>query len=225
MQLLATGDGPLADLFAMAGLEPGRWEGAEADRPVARVAAAGGLRQGLIAAHCVKLGVGDALQLANAGVAVAHCPVSNMRLNCGRMPLETLRRADVTVALGTDSPASAGSYDLRAEARVARATHAAAGVWVTARDAVRMITIDGARALGIDDDTGSLREGRRADMVALTPGPRVLLDDPFEMILDAGSRVTHSWVAGTQIVREGIAVSVDCERILAEASGARAKLC
>ncbi len=224
-RLLSDGAGPLAELFAAAGLTPGRWAGPDDDRPIARVAAAGGLRPGLVAAHCVKLGVGDAVRLATASVAVAHCPISNERLNCGRMPLELLRRAGVTVALGTDSPASAGSYDLRAEARACREAHAAAGVLLTAREAVRMITLDGARALGLDHETGSLTLGRRADMVALTPNPNIVRDDLFAMLLDAGSRVTHSWVAGAPIVCSGRATTIDRARVFAQAAGARANLC
>ena len=54
---------------------------------------------------------------AQAGIAVAHCPVSNRRLRCGRLPIAALRDHGVTIGLGTDSPASAGDYDLRAEAR------------------------------------------------------------------------------------------------------------
>jgi cytosine/adenosine deaminase-related metal-dependent hydrolase len=224
-RLLSDGDGPLAELFAAAGLEPGRWSGPRGDRPVARVASAGGLRPGLVAAHCVKLGVGDAVRLAVAGVAVAHCPISNERLDCGRMPLELLRRAGVTVALGTDSPASAGPFDLRAEARVCREKHAVAGVLLTAREAVRMITLDGARALGLDHETGSLTIGRRADMVAVAPNPGIAREDLFAMLLDAGSRVVRSWVAGAPVVCDARVVTIDRDRVFAQAARARANLC
>ena len=87
------------------------------------LAAAGALRAGLVAAHCVRLGDGDPALLAAAGVGVAHCPRSNEYLHCGRAPLPALREAGVPVGLGTDSPASGGDYDVRAEARACARMH------------------------------------------------------------------------------------------------------
>ena len=115
--------------------------------------------------------------------------------------------------------------DLRAEARACRETHAAAGVLLTARQAVRMITLDGARALGLDHETGSLTIGRRADMVAVAPNPDIERDDLFAMLLDSGSRVMRSWVAGAPLVCGARAITIDRDRVFAQAAGARANLC
>jgi len=116
-RVIAGGDGALTQVFDAIGAVPGRWPGTEGAGPVERLAAAGALSAGLVAAHCVHLGDGDPAVLARAGVGVAHCPRSNEYLHCGRAPVATLREAGVPVGLGTDSPASGGDYDVRAEAR------------------------------------------------------------------------------------------------------------
>ncbi len=160
-RVIASGDGPLGDLFALGGLEPGRWPGPAGAGVVDRAERAGVLRPGLVAAHCVRLAPDDPGRLAGAGVAVAHCPRSNAHLRCGRAPLDALRRAGVAVGLGTDSPASGGDYDLRAEARACREAHAR--VSPLDDDALlRLITIDAARAIGMEGAVGSLAPGRRA---------------------------------------------------------------
>src|SRR5207248_462555 len=106
------------------GFPPPRWPGEGG--PIARLAAAGALRRDMVVAHCVQLEPGDAERLASSGVGVAHCPQSNAALGCGRAPLEQLAAAGVPVGLGTDSPASAGPYDVRAEARACALVHGAA---------------------------------------------------------------------------------------------------
>ena len=167
--VIATGDGPLGALFAGAGLAPGRWEGPPGAGPVARVAAAGVTAPGLVAAHCVRLGGDDPGTLARAGIGVAHCPRSNVHLRCGRAPIEALRAAGVPVGLGTDSPASGGDYDLRAEARACREAHG--GRLALDDDALlRLITIDAARVLGLDAEVGHLAPGARADLICPAPG-------------------------------------------------------
>ena len=77
----------------------------------------------MVAAHCVQLTANEPRLLAAAGVGVAHCPISNSYLGCGVAPLAALRDAAVSVGLGTDSPASAGNYDVRAEARACALIH------------------------------------------------------------------------------------------------------
>ena len=221
-RVIAGGDGPLGALFAAAGLEPGRWEGRDGDGPVARVTAAGVTAPGLVAAHCVRLGDGDAATLAAAGIAVAHCPRSNVHLRCGRAPLEDLRAAGVTVALGTDSPASGGDYDLRGEARACRATHAGT-LDLAAEELMRLITIDAARALGLGGELGSLVPGARADLVVLDPrGPA---GDPWEAALDAGTVVRDAVAGGEVLLRDGAATRIDADAIRTAAAEARGRLC
>jgi 5-methylthioadenosine/S-adenosylhomocysteine deaminase len=120
-----------------------------------------------------------------------------------------LRAAGVTVAIGTDNVAANNSYDLIAEMRVAGllAGHREGIAQVIpARDLLRMATIEGARALGLDTETGSLEIGKSADIVAIDlrgpgysdcPEPEALL-----VYSGSGRDVRHVWVAGEQLVRD-----------------------
>lgn len=191
---------------------------------VSRVDAAGGLRERLVAAHCVRLDPGDPALLARHGVAVAHCPESNARLRCGRAPIEALMAAGVTVGIGTDSPASAGMYDVRAEARaVAREAEAAGVVAPDEAALVAMATLGGAAALGLAADIGSLEPGKRCDLVGVAITEE-LQDQPFAAALDRRSPVDTVVVGGEERVRNGIAAALDTERIERRGRDARARI-
>ncbi|MEQ8833723.1 MAG: amidohydrolase family protein [Miltoncostaeaceae bacterium] len=221
-RLLAEGTGPLADLFAAAGVTPGHWpHPQEGARVVARLSHHGALRAGLVAAHCVRLEDDDAAVLAAAGVAVAHCPRSNRHLQCGTAPLGALRAAGVEVALGTDSPASGGDYDLRAEARACMAAHGPAGPG--AAEGLRLITAGGAAALGMGAVAGALSPGRPADLVVLeAPGP--VAGHPAAAALGQATRVRRVLVAGAPVATDGATTALDDERVRAEALTLNARL-
>lgn len=221
-RVIAGGDGPLGALFAAAGLEPGRWDGASGAGVVARVIGAGVAGPGLVAAHCVRLGHDDPAVLARAGIGVAHCPRSNAYLRCGRAPLEALWAAGVAVGLGTDSPASGGDYDLRAEARACRSTHSAAFALDDAT-ALRLITIDAARVIGLGREVGSLEPGKRADLVSLAPTTPT--DDPHAAALHAQTAVRTVIVGGEALLREGSPTRVDAGEVHAQFQEARGRLC
>jgi cytosine/adenosine deaminase-related metal-dependent hydrolase len=218
-RVVARGDGPLAEVFARIGFSPGRWDGPAGDTVVGRLARAGALRRGLVAAHCVRLGPGDPATLRAAGVSAAHCPRSNAHLRTGPAPLGALRAAGVAVGLGTDSPASGGDYDLRAEARACARAH---GDAVSAPELLRLATRGGAEALGLDGEVGSLAPGMRADLVALRPAGRV--DDPHRAALDAGTRVDVVVASGQVVVRDGRPLAADAEAVDARANEARKRL-
>lgn len=221
-RVIADGDGPLGELFAAGGLEPGRWAGGDGDGPVARLARADVLRTGLVAAHCVRLGPGDPGALARVGVGVAHCPRSNVHLRCGRAPLEALREAGVAVGLGTDSPASGGDYDLRAEARACWEAHAPV---MDLDDAtlLRLITIDAARAIGMSETIGSLEPGKRADLLALAPSrPEAA---PEAVALDPRSAVDLVAVDGEVLYRDGGPTRLEATSVHARADEVRGRLC
>lgn len=220
-RLLASGDGPLAELFARRGSTPGRWPGS--DGPVARVHAAGALRPGLVAAHCVQLDSTDPGRLREAGVAVAHCPISNRRLRCGRMPIASLREEGVIIGLGTDSPASAGDYDLRAEARACAETHDGA-VALGAGELLRLATLGGAEALGVADRIGTIEPGKRADLVAVRPSGATPATDPSAAVLDAASTVTMVMVDGRVVMDRGTPVTLNRDAILQRVPQARSRL-
>lgn len=124
----------------------------------------------VLAIHCVHLDPGDVERLAEQQVSVVMCPRSNAKLGCGVTPLLDLRQAGIRVALGTNSPAAADSIDPLEEMRfgllLQRAT-SGEREFLHAKTFLRMSTIDAARALGLDDQVGSLEVGKRADVVAI----------------------------------------------------------
>jgi 5-methylthioadenosine/S-adenosylhomocysteine deaminase len=222
------GGGALGAVFAAAGFTPGRWPAADGDEEaegvVPRLDVAGALLPGMVAAHCVEVDAGDAAVLAARGVAVAHCPRSNAHLRCGRAPVEDLRAAGVAVALGTDSAASGGDHDLRAEARACRVAHA--GVHdVGDDDLLRMITADAAAVLGMAGEVGVLVPGARADLIALAPAAHDEARDPVALALDPATTVHRVVVGGEVLVSGGAPTRLDHEGILARAREARARLC
>jgi cytosine/adenosine deaminase-related metal-dependent hydrolase len=131
----------------------------------------------LVAAHCVKVDAEEIALLAEHDVAVVHCPRSNAVLGCGIAPLAALRQAGLRVGLGTDSPASAPSFDMFDELRSAMLSARAREERpdaLTAADALELATLGGARALGLDDEIGSIVPGKVADLAVLS-----LVDSPF----------------------------------------------
>jgi 5-methylthioadenosine/S-adenosylhomocysteine deaminase len=201
----------------------GRWAGApDAASVVARMDAGGALRDGLVAAHCVRLRWRDAARLRRAGVRVAHCPRSNIHLRCGTAPVPALFGAGVPVALGTDSPASGGDYDPRAEARACGAVFGDAAPPVA--QLVRMITHDAARALGMGDRIGAIAPGMRADLLVLHHPEAGGDADPHALALDAAATVSRVMVDGREVARDGAPVRVDGEAIASAAHAITARL-
>jgi 5-methylthioadenosine/S-adenosylhomocysteine deaminase len=205
------GEGPIADLFREAGIAMGRWDAEEAGSVVARMDAHAALREGLVAAHCVRLKWPDAARLRRAGVSVAHCPRSNVHLQCGTAPVPALLGAGVPVAIGTDSPASAGDYDPRAEARACAALFGDAAP--PAAQLVRMITHDAARALGMGDRVGALEVGMRADLLVLEHPDATGAADPSALVLDPAANVREVIVDGRPVLSGGSPLRADAAEI------------
>jgi 5-methylthioadenosine/S-adenosylhomocysteine deaminase len=152
--------------------------------------------------HLVQADASDIDLLATRGAAVAHCPRSNLAHGHGAAPLAELRRAGLHVGLGTDSVVSVETLDLLAEARAARDL---AGLDPAA--AVALCTLDGARALDLDQETGSLTCGKWADVVALRRPTAAGSSAPFdgsveESVLACGPRdVLATFVGGRDVYR------------------------
>lgn len=163
------------------------------------------------AAHCLDLSAEDIAVFARAPAAtVAYCASAGLRSGReGMCPAVALREAGVTVALGTDNVAANNSYDMISEMRVAGlvASHRERRAQpLSSRDLLRMATIEGAKALGLDRETGSLETGKAADIIAVdltgpgyseTPDPETLL-----VYSGSGRDVRHVWVDGEQLVRD-----------------------
>jgi len=140
-------------------------------RPIAALRQVGLLdAKRILLAHCVWLDDEEIKLMAQLGVGVAHNPVSNMKLASGIAPVEKLIAAGVAVGLGTDGEKENNNLDLFEEMKVASLLGKLNNLNAAALDAwtvIRMATINGARALGLDQEIGSLEVGKRADMIAV----------------------------------------------------------
>jgi len=197
---------------------------ATGQRPLGRLAALGLVTPGLIGVHATDLAANEIELLATAGASVVHCPRSNLKLASGLCPVARLLEADVNVALGTDGAASSQRLDLWSEMQTAAliGKHAAGNAAALPAAAVlRMATLNGARALGLAGEIGSLVAGKAADVICvdLSSLEHQPLLDPVSELVYAGSRhdVTDVWVAGEHLLAEGIAMRLDVAEIGAAA--------
>ncbi len=195
-------------------------------RPLARLAELGWLTPNFMAVHMTQLEDAEIDELARCGVHVIHCPESNLKLASGFCPVAKLMAAGVNVALGTDGAASNNDLDMLAEMRCAALlTKGVAGdaTVLPAFAALRMATLNGARALGLDRDIGSLLPGKWADMTAVdlsVPECQPLYNPLSQLVYCAGRRqVTDVWVAGRQLLRHGELTRLDLDAILQRAQG------
>jgi 5-methylthioadenosine/S-adenosylhomocysteine deaminase len=193
-------------------------------RPLARLAALGLVTPALGAVHATELAADEIELLATAGASVVHCPRSNLKLASGLCPVARLLAAGVNVALGTDGAASNNRLDILAEMQTAAllAKHGAGdAAAVPAAAALRMATINGARALGLAAETGSLTAGKAADAICveLAGAEHRPLLDPVSQLVYAASRhdVTDVWVAGEHLVADRAPLRLDVQEICAAA--------
>lgn len=185
-------------------------------RPIARLERLGLLSPRLIAVHMTSLSKDEMVQLAKLGVNVAHCPESNLKLASGFCPLQELISHDVNVAIGTDGAASNNDLDMLSEIRTAALL--AKGVTQDACAApapimLRMATRGAAKALGKEQELGSLEAGKFADIVALDLSQAIHqpIYDVISQVIYAGHRdqVSHVWVAGRRVLVDGKPQLVD----------------
>jgi 5-methylthioadenosine/S-adenosylhomocysteine deaminase len=148
-----------------------------------------------------------------------------MKLASGACPLPALLAAGVNVAIGTDGAASNNDLDLLGELKTAGLLAKLASGDAAAAPApalLHMATLGGARALGLDDDIGSLVPGKAADLVALdlsAPHCQPVYDPISQLIYAAGrDAVSDVWVAGRQLLRDGRFTALDVDAILARAA-------
>ena len=183
------------------------------------LAEAGLLSPSVLAAHCVDVDDEEIGLLASSGAGIAHCPRSNGYLGCGVAPLEELLAAGIPVGIATDSPASTPSFDLFEEARTAIvAARARAGRpdALSAPRALELVTLGGARVLGMDSEIGSLVPGKQADIavVSLAGSPFDPVEDPATAVILGGSpdRVAATLVHGEDRYRRGTSAWPDSRK-------------
>ncbi len=190
-------------------------------RPLARLHRLGLVSPALIGVHMVHLEEDELAAYAEAGAQVVHCPESNLKLASGVSPVPRLLQAGINVALGTDGAASNNDLDLFSEMRTAALlakTVADDASALPAEEALRMATWNGARALGLEQETGSLEVGKSADITAVDFGG---IDcqpvyHPISQLVYATGRdkVTDVWVAGRRLLRERALTTLDAEEII-----------
>ena len=193
-QFLASGTGPFAEAWEARGIPLPRSSGLT---PVGWLAEQGVLTERTLCIHAVQVDRTDIDRLADSGVAVAHCPLSNQAHHHGAAPLGAMLEAGIRVGLGTDSEVSVGRPDLLAEARGARSLAGS-----TADAVIELCTLGGARALGLSSETGSLRTGKWGDCVVIRARNAVEKCSPAELALASSpADVQLTCVGGRDVYR------------------------
>ncbi len=200
-------------------------------RPLAALDEIGLLSPTLLAVHMTQLTDEEITRIADAGVHVVHCPESNLKLASGFCPVAKLDAAGVNVALGTDGAASNNDLNLFGEMRTAALLGKAVAGDASALPAhrvLRMATLNGARALGLDQETGSLAIGKWADITAVDLGTVEAepVYNPISQLVYATGRhqVTDVWVAGRQLLKDRRLTTLDIDAIVRRARAWRQQI-
>jgi len=183
VQQLKTGDGAMREFYRERSFVDESWVPPK-HSPVAHMDRLGALSAGTLAVHCVHLDRQDLARLQKRHCTVVTCPRSNRQLNVGKADVPTIMGAGIPVALGTDSLASAPDLDLFAEMKALRDEHPG----LAPAAVLRMATLNGALALGLEGDLGSIEPGKLA-MLIQVPLPAATAD-PLEAVTSCPDLVT-----------------------------------
>ncbi|MCP4430950.1 MAG: TRZ/ATZ family hydrolase [Gammaproteobacteria bacterium] len=189
-------------------------------RPLQRLDQLNLLNPNLVAVHMTELNAFEIERVAEAGVNVVHCPESNLKLASGICPVADLQSNAVNVCLGTDGAASNNDLDMFGEMRtaalLAKGTSGDARA-CDSRQAIEMATINGAKALGLADETGSIEVSKQADIIALdmsSLNTQPLYDVASQVVYACNSRqVTHVWVAGECLYNDSQFTTIDKDQL------------
>lgn len=190
-------------------------------RPFDRLQELGLVNASLLAVHAVHLSDEEIEIFAGSGVSIAHCPRSNLKLASGIAPVSRYRDAGINVAIGTDGAASNNTLDMLAEMRTAAllskgitgdATSIGAGT------ALRMATLDGAVALGLANETGSIEPGKWADLACVDLNrlhSQPVYDPVSQLVYTArADQVTDVWIAGKHQLDNGELTQIDSANVI-----------
>lgn len=197
---------------------------ATGERPLARLRRLGLVSPRLVAVHMTQLQPDEIRLCAESGVSVVHCPESNLKLASGFCPVTELLDAGINVALGTDGAASNNDLnmlgEMRTAAMLAKAVSSKPGA-LPAHQALRMATLCGAQAIGLGEETGSLKAGKWADLCAVDL--HALETEPVynaaSQIVYAAARhqVSDVWVAGRRLLKARRLTAIDESSVRARA--------
>lgn len=193
-------------------------------RPLQRLQQLQLLNEQLLAVHMTQLTPTEIELLAESGAHVLHCPESNLKLANGFCPTHKLSEAGVNIALGTDGAASNNDLDmlgeLRTAAMIAKGNSQDARA-IPAAEALRMATIQGAKALGIDDRTGSIEIGKQADLISIDLdqlNTQPLYDPVSQVVYSAAAQqIRNVWIAGKQQLNDAELLHIDRHEVLEQA--------
>ena len=189
-------------------------------RPMARLEKLGLLSPLLIAVHMTQLEADEIKLIKRYGVNVVHCPESNLKLASGFCPISELVKNNINIAIGTDGAASNNDLDMLSEmktaALLAKAVSSDASA-IPAHTALKMATLNGAKALGLDDITGSLKKGKAADIVAINLDciETQPLYQPISQIVYSSSRsqISDVWVQGKHLLNQRKLTTLDEQQL------------
>jgi len=192
-----------------------------AKRPLERLNELGLVSPNLMAVHLTQVTDNEISLLAESGSHVVHCPESNLKLASGFCPVSKLMDAGINVALGTDGTASNNDLSMLGEMHTASLLAKGVSQDATALSAmqtIRMATINGAKALGLDQETGSLETGKYADIIAVDFSSLEMnpIYGPETNLIYSSSReqVSDVWVAGRHLLKDRELTTLDEEEIM-----------
>jgi cytosine/adenosine deaminase-related metal-dependent hydrolase len=176
--------------------------------PVPYLDSVGLLGPDMLMVHVIEAEEGDLRRIRDRGASVSHCPKSNQKLGHGVAPVAEMRQLGIPVSVGTDSTASNDSIDMFAEMRLATTQQG-----IGADDAFRMVTLEGARALRLDQLMGSLDPGKLADFVVIEP--KEIASDPVDGMMRSADRtcVKATFVGGVPVSLDDGEIRHEVERI------------
>ena len=186
-------------------------------RPLAFLDELGYLDHKAVFAHGVELNEAEIERLADSQVAIAHNPISNLKLASGIAPVVQLQKAGVAVGIATDSVASNNNLDMFEEGRTAallQKMKSGDASQFPIETALKALTIEGAKVLGMEDEIGSLEVGKQADFLVIQPQGKIHLQPQENMLSHLvyavkSSDVDHVYIGGEQVVKDGQVLTVN----------------
>ena len=186
-------------------------------RPIAFLDELGYLDHQAVFAHGVELNEAEITRLADSQVAIAHNPISNLKLASGIAPIIQLQKAGVPVGIATDSVASNNNLDMFEEGRTAallQKMKSGDASQFPIETALKALTIEAAKVLGMEDEIGSLEVGKQADFLVIQPQGKIHLQPQENMLSHLvyavkSSDVDHVYIAGEQVVKDGQVLTVN----------------